>query len=534
MVLPFFLAVSDSSSVSAEKTRQFPSIEKLDTSKLSPQLLAQKERKTALVIGNGDYGTEGKLSNPPNDAADVTKALEDLGFEVILIRNADKQKIEESINQFNQRLRRGGVGVFYYAGHGVQVGGENYLIPIRAKIDREGDVPYEAIPLGKVVVAMNDAGNPVNLLLIDACRNNPYSRGWRDSSRGLAPLVVQAQGIMISFATAPGKVAADGGGRNSPYTASLLRYIQEPGLPVEIMFKRMRQSVLKETGGKQIPWEQNNLVGDFTFQPTKAVPPIAVATPTVQPATNPDLFKGPSSTPSTESPPSPQVNSTSSSPVSSAKQERIVQQLRPVPVFTIANAQGAPLVASPSNGQKGSNVAGVFISQKDAQDFLNSLKTKKPDLARNVKVTPVSLAEVYQLNQTNKGKPGQLDFAYVPSKQQVDTAVQLLRQGGRPATPFNGTPLFVARGGKDKGYLTIQQDGKSVIPMFFNKEELQSLVDRFKQQQPSMASSIEIQVLNLEGLLDVLRTKDDPQLAQLILVPPQESISFVKQIGIIK
>ena len=213
-------------------------------------------------------------------------------------------------------------------------------------------------------------------------------------------------------------------------------------------------------------------------------------------------------------------------------QEQIIQKLRPVPVFTIANAQGAPLVASPPTGQKGPAVAGVFINQKDAQDFLNSLKTKNPDLAKNVTVVPVSLAEVYQLNLNNKGKPEQLDFAYVPSKQQVDTAVSLLKQqGGQQPQQFNGTPLFVARGGKEKGYLTIQQNGKSIIPMFFNKEELQGLLDRFKQQQPDMATSIEIQVLNLEGLMEVLRTKNDPQLDQIVLVPPQQSIEFVKSIA---
>ncbi|HEY9897436.1 MAG TPA: Tic22 family protein [Candidatus Sericytochromatia bacterium] len=212
-------------------------------------------------------------------------------------------------------------------------------------------------------------------------------------------------------------------------------------------------------------------------------------------------------------------------------QEQIIKKLGPVPVFTIANSQGAPLVASPPNGQKGRAVAGVFISQKDAQEFLNNLKSKKPDLAKNVQVVPISLAEVYQLNQTNKGKPEQLDFAYVPSKQQVDTAVSLLKQqGGQTSQQFNGTPLFVARGGKEKGYLTIQQNGKPIIPMFFNKEELQGLLDRFKQQQPTLAATIDIQVLNLEGLMEVLQTKNDPQLDQIVLVPPQQSIDFLKSI----
>lgn len=211
--------------------------------------------------------------------------------------------------------------------------------------------------------------------------------------------------------------------------------------------------------------------------------------------------------------------------------EQIIQKLRPVPVFTIANSQGAPLVAAPPNGQKGQPVAGVFINQQDAQAFLNELKTKKPDIAKGVQVVPVSLAEVYQLNQSNKNKPDGLGFAYVPSRQQVDTALALLKQGGQQVQNFNGTPLFVARGGKEKGYLTIQQGNQSVIPMFFKKEELQNLLDRFKKQQPDMASTIEIQVLNLEGLMQVLQTKNDPQLNQIVLVPPQDSLEYVRSLS---
>jgi nickel transport protein len=209
-------------------------------------------------------------------------------------------------------------------------------------------------------------------------------------------------------------------------------------------------------------------------------------------------------------------------------QEQIVQKLRPVPVFTIANGQGAPLVASPPQGQKGAPVAGVFINQKDAQAFLDGLKTRNPKLAEGVKVVPVSLAEIYQLDQSGNGKPDDLDFAYVPSKQQVDTALSLLKQSGQQVQQFNATPLFVARGGNEKGYLTIQQGNQSVIPMFFKKEELQALLDRFKQQQPNLASTLEVQVLSLEGLMEVLRTKNDPQLNQIVLIPPQESIEFVR------
>ncbi|WP_421656988.1 Tic22 family protein [Leptothermofonsia sp. ETS-13] len=211
--------------------------------------------------------------------------------------------------------------------------------------------------------------------------------------------------------------------------------------------------------------------------------------------------------------------------------DQILQKLRPVPVFTIANSQGAPLVASPPQGQKGQPVAGVFISQKDAQAFLDSLKTKNPELAKGVSVVPVSLAEVYQLNLDNKGKPDGLGFAFVPSQQQVASATSLLKQSGQQVQQFNGTPLFVARGGKEKGYLTIQDGNKTVIPMFFKKEELQALLDKFKQQQPNLASTVEIQVLNLEGLIQVLQEKNDPQLTQIVLVPSQESIEYVRSLS---
>ncbi len=211
-------------------------------------------------------------------------------------------------------------------------------------------------------------------------------------------------------------------------------------------------------------------------------------------------------------------------------QDQILQKLRPIPVFTIANSEGAPLVASPQKGQQGNPVAGVFINQKDAQAFLDNLKTRNPDLAKNVRVVPVSMAEVYQLNMANKDKKDKLDFAFVPSQQQVTTAQSLLKQSGQKEQ-FSGTPLFVARGGPDKGYLTIQQGDKAVIPMFFMKEELQALMDRFKQQDPKLGASLEVQVLNLEGVIEVMRTKNDPQLDQIMLIPPRESLEFVRSMS---
>jgi nickel transport protein len=211
-------------------------------------------------------------------------------------------------------------------------------------------------------------------------------------------------------------------------------------------------------------------------------------------------------------------------------QEQILQKLGPVPVFTITDNKGAPLVASQPNRQNQGSLAGVFINQKDAQAFVAQLKTKNPNLAKSVRVVPVSLGEVYKLDQSNQNKPNSLDIAYVPSKQQVDAALALLRQNGQKVNSFSGTPLFVAKAGKKEGYLTIKQANQQVIPFFFNKEELQTMLERFKKQQPSLASTVKIQVVNLEGVLKTLQTGKDQELNQIMLIPPRESIEFVRSL----
>ena len=219
-------------------------------------------------------------------------------------------------------------------------------------------------------------------------------------------------------------------------------------------------------------------------------------------------------------------------------EDQIVKKLGSIPVFTITDSKGAPLVASvPKAQNQGStsnqqtSVAGVFINQKDAQAFVEQLKTKNPELAKTVRVVPVSLGEVYKLDQANQNKPNSLDVAYVPSQNQVNAAMDLLRQSGQKnVNQFNGTPLFVARAGKEKGYLTIKQANQEIIPFFFNKEELQSMLERFKKQQPKLASTLEIQVVNLEGVLQTLKTRNDQELNQIMLVPPQESIQFVRSL----
>jgi hypothetical protein len=224
---------------------------------------AAAERRTALVIGNAAY--EGSsLQNPVHDATDMAAALRPLGFEVTLLRDVDLRAMREALDTFSRQLRQGGVGLFYFAGHGVQVGGENYLIPLRTNISREQDVPYEALPVGRILGGMEDAENQLNIVILDACRNNPYARAWRSSSRGL--VAVQAtRGSLIAYATAPGAVAIDGNGRNGLYTAALLKHITTPELNVEQLFKRVRAEVVEATHGTQTPWESSSLLGDFAF-----------------------------------------------------------------------------------------------------------------------------------------------------------------------------------------------------------------------------------------------------------------------------
>ncbi len=229
------------------------------------RLAMQKQYRTALVIGNAQYKLAAELANPINDATDIANSLRKLGFEVTLLKDADLRQMEQAIENFNRNLRQGGTGLFYFAGHGTQVDGENYLIPIDARLEREQDVRYESLPVGKLLNVMEDASNDVNIIILDACRNNPFGRKWRSFQRGLAPPTQTVKGTLIAYATSPGKTALDGEGRNSPYTTALLQHMKTPDLDVEQMFKQVRADVLKETRGKQTPWESSSLVGSFAF-----------------------------------------------------------------------------------------------------------------------------------------------------------------------------------------------------------------------------------------------------------------------------
>src|SRR5882724_3851455 len=215
--------------------------------------------RTALVIGNAAYGTEvGPLRNPGNDATDIAAALRQLGFEVTLVLDANRQRLEEAVEAFSRQLRRGGVGLFYFSGHGAQVEGTNYLIPVGARLAQTADVKFQAVAAEWVLASMEDAGNGLNIVILDACRNAPFARQWRSAQRGLAPMQA-AHGALIAYATAPDSVAADGTGRNGTYTKHLLQYMTVPDLPVEQMCKQVRLAVEHETKGAQTPWELSSL-----------------------------------------------------------------------------------------------------------------------------------------------------------------------------------------------------------------------------------------------------------------------------------
>ena len=220
--------------------------------------------RLALVVGNNAYHTA-PLRNPENDAEDMGAVLSNLGFNVTLKKNVDRRGLEDAIRQFGRQLRHGGVGLFYFAGHGLQVGGRNYLIPINARIESESDVSYEAVDAGFALGKMEDAQNQLNIVILDACRSNPYARSFRSENMGLARMDAPT-GSLIVYATAPGDVAADGPERNGVFTKHLIRHMQTPNLPVEQVLKRVRIDVAAETKQRQIPWESSSLMGDFYFR----------------------------------------------------------------------------------------------------------------------------------------------------------------------------------------------------------------------------------------------------------------------------
>jgi Caspase domain len=206
--------------------------------------------------------------NPPNDAADIARALRKLGFDVVEGRDLDRPGMDNAIRQFSRKLDGADIALFFYAGHGLQVNGKNYLVPIDAKLERPGDLTLDAVDIGNVLAQM-EAEKRVNLIFLDACRDNPLARslarslGTRSSAVGQGLASIQsAIGTMIAYATQPDNVALDGEGRNSPFTAALLKHIVTPGLEIGTLMKRVRADVIAATREKQVPWDHSSLIGD--------------------------------------------------------------------------------------------------------------------------------------------------------------------------------------------------------------------------------------------------------------------------------
>ena len=242
---------------------------------------AQAEKRVALVIGNSAYKEGGALKNPVNDARIMAAALRELGFQVVARENATKQQMERAVGEFGDALAAGAVGLFYYAGHGLQVNGRNYLVPVDANIGAESRVRLETLDADLVIEQMASVGSSVNLVLLDACRNNPFERRFRSGGAGLAQINAP-KGTLIAYSTAPGTVAADGDGANSIYTAKLVQAIKTPGLAIEEVFKRVRIEVSRDSNDLQTPWEASSLVGNFYFLgPTTVIvnPPASAAAP---------------------------------------------------------------------------------------------------------------------------------------------------------------------------------------------------------------------------------------------------------------
>jgi uncharacterized caspase-like protein len=250
----------------------------------SPQAVAQApkanggERRVALVIGNAAYKTA-PLKNPVNDAQALTASLKGLGFEVMSRENTDLRELIEAMRQFSIRAQDASVRLVFYAGHGIQARGRNYLLPVDTEIDSEDEVPAKSADANELLDRLGQLKHGVNIVILDACRTNPFAGGTitlPDGSRrryrgvannGLAKMDAPI-GTLIAFATAPGGVALDNpNSKFSVYTKHLLANIETSGLPVEQLFKQVRLGVAKETGRTQVPWESSSLMGDFCFKP---------------------------------------------------------------------------------------------------------------------------------------------------------------------------------------------------------------------------------------------------------------------------
>ncbi|OED49908.1 peptidase C14, caspase catalytic subunit p20 [Rhodobacteraceae bacterium (ex Bugula neritina AB1)] len=234
-------------------------------------VMALAEERLALVIGNSAYGAVSPLDNPVRDARLIAETLEGLGFDVTLAADAKQFDMKRAIAQFGRKLRGAGedaTGLFYYAGHGVQSFGNNYLLPVDAALEDAADLDLVAVEAQSILRQMASARNRTNIVILDACRNNPFEEVADLNKSGLAEMKAPT-GTFLAYATAPGDVALDGEGGNSPFTEALAQEIKAPGRPVEQVFKEVRRTVLEQSSGRQTPWDTSSLISDFVFAEVK-------------------------------------------------------------------------------------------------------------------------------------------------------------------------------------------------------------------------------------------------------------------------
>ena len=254
--------------------------------------------RLALVIGNDYDGESGQLLNPVHDADDMRETLRKLGFEVMGDNQQSLQAMNTLVREFGDRLRPGMVGLFYFAGHGMQINGQNYLIPVQSGIQREDEVPFRALAVDQVLAKMSKNKTGLNLMMLDACRDNPFARSFRSTTTGLAKMEAPS-GTLISYAAKPGTRSKDGDGRNGLYTSVLLKYLPIPGMPIEQMLKKVGSEVRQRSGDQQQTWMEGLLDsgdgGDFCFAgcagrvPTPTTPPYKP----VEPAPNSEIISPP-------------------------------------------------------------------------------------------------------------------------------------------------------------------------------------------------------------------------------------------------
>ena len=238
---------------------------------------AAAEKRLALIVGNSAYASASRLANPANDAGDMAAALKQIGFEVLVGADLDKRAFDAKVREFARALPAADVALFYYAGHGLQVGGRNYLVPTDAQLQTERDLDFEGVALDFVLKQMElEREGKTNIVLLDACRDNPLARnlartmGTRSGNVGQGLAQVQTGvGTFIAYATQPGNVALDGQGRNSPFTGALTKALAVPDRSITTVMIEVRKDVLATTGGRQVPWDHSALTGDFIFHQSR-------------------------------------------------------------------------------------------------------------------------------------------------------------------------------------------------------------------------------------------------------------------------